>query len=647
MTTLLERQIEIITLLLLKDDWCVSDDLVEALSVSNRTIRNDLNQIKVFLKEHNAELKSEPHKGYKIVADIDSRHKILGQLESAKSLSQEEIVKEICILLLSFESTTYNELATYLDISKQTLIKYMDTAESSLSKHEITVNKIKGKGLSVRGREYNIRDYMKQLISESELSNHVITVAEKSFLTTSSLKIARQIISDIEIHSKVHFYEQRKLELLLSYCLYRISIGKTITEYDLGIKKEISIDGSECSIFYKSLRTFPLSDYEKYYLISILLETKVKHLNKKYDNNSDAEQLAKFLMKKLQLLHPFRKQNTEHFLTGLTSHLTVALYRIRNNIPIQNELLEQIKIRIALIYLYTKQQLLSQEDKYDVIFDENEIAYVAMYLASTFETSLQFDMKIKVLIECSFGTTTSAILDSRIRQLITECEIVGPFSTTETKKYLDKEKVDLIITTHEGTNYRYPTLIVNPLLNPEDADYIHARIFQLSYEKMCESFMNSYLKQDDNKSKVICIKDLISRDDIQIFDECKSWEEAIQIAAAPLLNAGKIEQRYVLTMIDAVRTLGTYMVLLPETAFVHAGNDSGIFEDCCSLLVLRHPIILGDGKGKLVRNIIVLGVKNRKKLTLLDIVSIFQEEKNRVLLSDKNIDIDTILELHN
>ena len=647
MTTLLERQIEIITLLLLKDDWCVSDDLVEALSVSNRTIRNDLNQIKVFLKEHNAELKSEPHKGYKIVADIDSRHKILGQLESAKSLSQEEIVKAISILLLSFESTTYNELATFLDISKQTLIKYMDTAQAALLKNGITVNKIKGKGLSLQGRECNIRDYMKQLINVSEFSNHIITIAEKSFLTTSSLKIARQIISDIEINSKVHFYEQRRLELLLSYCLYRISIGKTITEYDLGIKKEISIDGSECSIFYKSLRTFPLSDYEKYYLISILLETKVKHLNKKYDNNSDAEQLAKFLMKKLQLLHPFRKQNTEHFLTGLTSHLTVALYRIRNNIPIQNELLEQIKIRIALIYLYTKQQLLSQEDKYDVIFDENEIAYVAMYLASTFETSLQFDMKIKVLIECSFGTTTSAILDSRIRQLITEYEIVGPFSTTETKKYLDKEKVDLIITTHEGTNYRYPTLIVNPLLNPEDADYIHARIFQLSYEKMCESFMDSYLSQDDNKSKVVSINDLIMRNDIQILDKCDSWEEAIQIAAAPLLNAGKIEQRYVLTMIDAVRTLGTYMVLLPETAFVHAGNDSGIFEDCCSLLVLRHPIILGDGKGKLVRNIIVLGVKNREKLTLLDIVSIFQEEKNRVLLSDKNIDIDTILELHN
>ena len=86
-------------------------------------------------------------------------------------------------------------------------------------------------------------------------------------------------------------------------------------------------------MFYTSLKTFPLSDYEKNYFITILLETKVKHLNKIHDNNSDAEQLAKFLMRKLQLLHPFRRQNTEQFLSGLTSHLTVALYRIRNNIP--------------------------------------------------------------------------------------------------------------------------------------------------------------------------------------------------------------------------------------------------------------------------------------------------------------------------
>ena len=48
MITLIERQIEIITLLLLKDGWCIAEDLEDAFSVSNRTIRNDIAQIKLF-----------------------------------------------------------------------------------------------------------------------------------------------------------------------------------------------------------------------------------------------------------------------------------------------------------------------------------------------------------------------------------------------------------------------------------------------------------------------------------------------------------------------------------------------------------------------------------------------------------------------
>ena len=49
MITLIERQIEIITLLLLKDDWCIAEDLEDAFSVSNRTIRNDIAQIKILM----------------------------------------------------------------------------------------------------------------------------------------------------------------------------------------------------------------------------------------------------------------------------------------------------------------------------------------------------------------------------------------------------------------------------------------------------------------------------------------------------------------------------------------------------------------------------------------------------------------------
>ena len=645
MIHLLDRQIEIITLLLLKDDYCIANKLADALSVSNRTIRNDMNNIKLFLKQFGAELKAEPHKGYKIIVDLNQKQEILRNLNAAKSLSQQEIVKAISMLVLSDANTTYESISQYLDISKQTVAKYVEEVEEFLAKYNISLNKVKGKGISIQAEEYYVREMMKILLPNDEIDNYLIDISENTFANSSSLSIARQIIVDLESKAKVKFYELRRLETLISFSLYRISIGKIINLESVSYKDDNT--NNNYSSYYGSLKMMPLPEDEKKYLLSIILASKVKYLDRTYDDDSDARQLADFLMKKLQLLYPFSEEKKERFLNGLTTHLSVALYRIRNNIPIKNELLDQIKISISLIYLYTKQQLLSQEEKYDVMFDENEIAYIAMYLASAFETSVKLDRKIKVLVVCSFGTTTSAILDSRLRQLITECEIIGPFSKIEADEYVKNNDVDLVITTHEDSYGKVPSIVVNPLLKQDDTDYIRTRIFQISYEKMCNNFMSSYVKQDDNLRKFVSIKDLIDEKNIQILDSCDSWQQAIEIAASPLVENNKIEQRYVIAMVDAVIQLGTYMVLLPETAFVHAGRESGVNEDCCSLLVLKKPIVLGDVNGKSVRNVIVLGVKNREQLTMLDLVSIFQKDGNREILASKNIDIDTILSLHN
>ena len=645
MIHLLDRQIEIITLLLLKDDYCVANKLADALSVSNRTIRNDMNSIKLFLKQFGAELKAESHKGYKIIVDLNQKQEILRNLNAAKSLSQQEIVKAISMLVLSDANTTYESISQYLDISKQTVAKYVEEVEEFLAKYNISLSKVKGRGISIQAEEYYVREMMKILLPNDEIDNYLIDIAENTFANSSSLSIARQIIVDLESKAKVKFYELRRLETLISFSLYRISIGKIINLESVSYKDDNN--NNNYSSYYGSLKMMPLPEDEKKYLLSIILASKVKYLDRTYDDDSDARQLADFLMKKLQLLYPFSEEKKERFLNGLTTHLSVALYRIRNNIPIKNELLDQIKISISLIYLYTKQQLLSQEEKYDVMFDENEIAYIAMYLASAFETSVKLDRKIKVLVVCSFGTTTSAILDSRLRQLITECEIIGPFSKIEADEYVKNNDVDLVITTHEDSYGKVPSIVVNPLLKQDDTDYIRTRIFQISYEKMCNNFMSSYVKQDDNLTKFVSIKDLIDEKNIQILDSCDSWQQAIEIAASPLVENNKIEQRYVIAMIDAVIQLGTYMVLLPETAFVHAGRESGVNEDCCSLLVMKKPIVLGDVNGKSVRNVIVLGVKNREQLTMLDLVSIFQKDGNREILASKNIDIDTILSLHN
>ena len=117
------------------------------------------------------------------------------------------------------------------------------------------------------------------------------------------------------------------------------------------------------------------------------------------------------------------------------------------------------------------------------------------------------------------------------------------------------------------------------------------------------------------------------------------------MSASPLLKKNLIEQRYVDGMINAVNELGTYMVLVDETAFVHAGTNDGIMSDCISFLNLKKPVIFGNNNSKLVRNIIVLGIKNRENKDALNIVNILAKSDNLDLLKS-DIKIEQILDMH-
>ncbi|NCB34324.1 MAG: transcription antiterminator, partial [Erysipelotrichia bacterium] len=246
---------------------------------------------------------------------------------------------------------------------------------------------------------------------------------------------------------------------------------------------------------------------------------------------------------------------------------------------------------------------------------------------------------------CSFGLATSSILKTRMEQVIPECIILGPMSKHEAETYAENHRVDIIISTNDIDFQTIPVIKVNPLIYPEDMDYIKNRLFQLSYSLMCKSFLTSYSKQAKNERQ-ICIKDLISPDNIEIMDHCDSWEKAIVLAAKPLLKSHDIEQRYVEKMIDAVNRLGTYMVLVPETAFVHAGTEDGIRCNCTSILILKKPLVFGNKNPKTVRFLVILGIKNKEENALLELVYIFENENNRSVLVSEDITKDMIGNLH-
>lgn len=301
---------------------------------------------------------------------------------------------------------------------------------------------------------------------------------------------------------------------------------------------------------------------------------------------------------------------------------------------------------VSLIYEFTSKELHKVEKLYNIEFDENEIAYITMYIASIYETSFKEISTVKVLLVCSFGLATSSMLKSRIIQSFPGFEIFGPLSQNNAFNFLNENNVDLIISTNEFEYSSTPVIKVNPLLNYENMEKIKNKLDQFSYSKMCSHFITSYASTTKITPSKHYIANYVMQENIQIIDECNSWEEAIQLAAQPLLKKKLINQNYVDSMINAVNDYGTYMVMTPNTAYVHAGVNDGIFQNCTAILVIKKPVIFAYTNSKLVSNIVILGIKDKRENDLLNIAYIFEKEENIKLLCSSDITKEAIINMH-
>ena len=86
------------------------------------------------------------------------------------------------------------------------------------------------------------------------------------------------------------------------------------------------------------------------------------------------------------------------------------------------------------------------------------------------------------------------------------------------------------------------------------------------------------------------MNDVLREDLIQTKERVNNWQEAIEIAAQPLLSKGYIETSYIDAMVDSVNRLGAYIVLAPHVAVPHASPEKGVKRLGMSLLRLNEPV---------------------------------------------------------
>ena len=87
---------------------------------------------------------------------------------------------------------------------------------------------------------------------------------------------------------------------------------------------------------------------------------------------------------------------------------------------------------------------------------------------------------------------------------------------------------------------------------------------------------------------------IIENEKMRVGLHAKDWQEAITLAGSVLEEAGSITHEYTQSMIQAVKELGPYMVIMPGFAIAHAAPSPAVHKEDLALITLAEPVSFGS-----------------------------------------------------
>lgn len=624
MITLNERQNSILKYLYNKKDYTTINEISKEFKVSVRTIRYDLDNIEYMMKDNDKiSLVRTPRYGIKL--EFKGKRDILtfsSIFDCVEINSPEDRVIFIAINLLIGNSKV-EELANMLSISKNTVVSDLKKAKEILNNLRINVISKAYVGTCIEGDEEDIRYAFINLYYK--ISN------------SDNYKLLKMIIDDFDsikadIEERIHKIESRlsleysdtsfkELIIIIMYCFMRMG------EYSNFNYSEEYIHEKEQEEEFEAIQ-YAFADKtedkkEICYLMKWFKSAKVmSFINDKSDVKMDGNKyLAMRIIEDMEKYTGIDYSNDFDFVNSVVMHFSVAMYRIQNNFKIENPLKEDIKMRLGIIYQITEDVMKKYESEIGVEFPDDEVSYMAMHFGAAFERKTQEIFDTKALIVCNSGLATAGLLSARMEVMLPQIQVEGICRLNNLEDELKNKDVDIIISTVPIRNTDIEYVEVNPMLNIDDVLKLKKLAFNNVYEKSSEYLVSKY-KGD----KVSSVAEIIKKSNAAFLYDADNWRDAIAEASKPLIKSGDIKEEYVDDMIKAIEDLGTYMVFIPEIAFVHASNKN-VVNNAVSMLTLKNEIYFGDNSEVRIKSIVVLANKDENK-NLIELINILTKNNN-------------------
>ncbi|BDG81826.1 transcriptional antiterminator [Bacillus subtilis] len=646
-----QRRSAILHQVLNTTSYVTCGELTEQLKISRRTLYYDIEKINGWLKETGlTPIKRRRSAGFYLE---DQTKKMLTSEIKTLTISSYEYSpseRQARVILRILTRNRRLLLQNFIDenhVSRNTAIQDMKHIRDKLKTFGIVLSFTKEKGYFFSGIEQQKRkllaEYANQLMQKSSSTAAVTDLCPDPAACEQQIQTMRSMLLTFEklLHMKFADHVLAGLSVHFTLFLIRLKAGKEITleqEEQSAIRQTKEYEAAVRAAAAELPENAFISDQEMCYFTIHLLGAKISQFpaSSLIAGELDAvHDIADKMIVDFQRYACVLFQDSEHLKKHLVLHLKSAYYRIKYDVtPHESDVAASIKTKYSDIFCLTKKVVHHLQKALRKPVSSEETAFIAMHFGGWMKREgVAPSLRKTAVIVCPGGIGTSKILQSQIEDLLPNIDIL---KTVSSRVYETMTlETDVLISTVPLPDRGVPVLIVNPILNSKEkisllkkvdalsnsAPHFHPSVHDIMsiIEKHAEGNIHKtalmqelteYLgqphKHEKEANRKPMLAELMTPNHITMADSAPCWEDAVRMAAKPLLDDGSVTPQYVDAMIATIQTLGPYIVITPNVAIPHARPEDGVNQIGMSFLRLNQAVSFSDRPEHSVQLIIVL-----------------------------------------
>lgn len=504
MNNLTKRQKTLLHFLISEEEYKTIGFYSQKMGVSDRTVHNDLEQVKGYLIEMGAPLAKTPGVGIKIKANQDIKLSLLKRLD----LKNEEVdplstkMRKLSILtqlLSSKKGTSLQKLSDEYMVSKTSIVKDLDKIEEWLSNYNLKLIRNR-EGTKVAGSEERIRKAIAGVIEgyfnprstppeepliKSRMDEATVIGLSNMFQPEEIAKV-ENIITEAE-NKLAYKISEPYYTNLITHILILISRIKSGNKLLINRKRDAFEEVNHTETY--SVAEFISNSIATTFSIQIV-ESEIIYINQylmssgveKEILNSNTDAFIGNLDESLKLLvHDMLALSSkvtsidldkdQELYLGLLMHVKPMINRLRCSITIKNPLLEDIKKQHSAAFGMTWLVCSVIENKLGLKVNEDEIGYITLHFQAAIER--QIGAK-KVIVVCPGGIGTSHLIANRLKRYVPQIDVIDVVSLSRIKTIdLNQNEIDIIISTVPLEIEEKPVIVISSLVNQTDIKNIN------------------------------------------------------------------------------------------------------------------------------------------------------------------------------